>query len=324
MSKIDNKIILISPDNIQPHPEGQAREEFPEERIAEMAETYKITGQINPTIIDRDNFIIAGEMRWRAAKLAGMKKMPVRIGHPDDSFDRMRMQIIENDQVTPLTAFERATHYNRMHIEFLKSYKKNKGGMDKGIRAMAEAIGIGKIMLSQSLQLVNDNRITPELRELGERVGLDSNIIMNIARLPNNIKKRIVQRCINTLNKGEKVVMTSRFLTDSLFSLLRRKPKLLEAALDIILTQNITMKDKIIRLDVLTKEKKTEAEQVQDGLNNVLRASNTLEKALNYWQDDVNNIPTSCRDIVLTKWGHLYKRLDAFFESTIELDMGGE
>ena len=65
-------------DKIRPD-QNQPRKDFEKEGVAELAASLKTQGMIYPIEIEENNIIICGERRWRAAKLAGWKKVPVVI-----------------------------------------------------------------------------------------------------------------------------------------------------------------------------------------------------------------------------------------------------
>lgn len=78
----DQHLLRIPVDHISPAPEGQARQEFNEERLAALAESLKRSGVREPIIVtphgaEPGRFqIVAGERRWRAAQLAGIPEIP--------------------------------------------------------------------------------------------------------------------------------------------------------------------------------------------------------------------------------------------------------
>ena len=109
------KITDINPNSKQP------RKNFDEESIAELAESIKENGIIQPIIVQRkkDRYIIvAGERRWRAARLAGLKVIPAIVR---DLTDRQTMEqaLIENLQREDLNPMETAFAMQNL----LKEYK---------------------------------------------------------------------------------------------------------------------------------------------------------------------------------------------------------
>ncbi len=108
------KVALIEPNQSQP------RKKFDEEQMAELAQSIKQHGILQPLLVQkRDGFyeIIAGERRWRAAKLAGLKEVPVMIREytPQES---MEIALIENLQREDLNPIEEAKAYQQLIQEF--------------------------------------------------------------------------------------------------------------------------------------------------------------------------------------------------------------
>ena len=107
-------INLVEPNKEQP------RKNFNEDALAELAESIKQHGIVQPIVVSRkkDYFeIIAGERRWRAAKMAGLKKVPVVI---KDYTPReiMEIALIENIQREDLNPVEEAKAYQRLIKEY--------------------------------------------------------------------------------------------------------------------------------------------------------------------------------------------------------------
>ena len=104
----------IEPDKEQP------RSEFNEEAIEALAGSIKEYGVLQPIVVTREEDkykIVAGERRWRAAKLAGLKKIPAII-RTVDSQNRLELSIIENAQREDLSAIELATAYAKLGTQF--------------------------------------------------------------------------------------------------------------------------------------------------------------------------------------------------------------
>ena len=107
-------INLIKNNNEQP------RKLFDDEKILELAESIKHNGIIQPIIlrkVDSKYVIVAGERRWRAAKLIGVKKVPSIIMDLTDK-QVMEISLIENIQRQDLNAIEEANAYKKLISEF--------------------------------------------------------------------------------------------------------------------------------------------------------------------------------------------------------------
>ena len=103
-------IELIDPNPLQP------RRAFQPERLEELAQSIRANGIIQPLVVRRegDRFqLVAGERRWRAAKLAGVEQVPVVVREiPDDRL--LEITLIENIQREDLNPIETAVAFERM------------------------------------------------------------------------------------------------------------------------------------------------------------------------------------------------------------------
>jgi len=109
-------------DAIVPN-EYQPRGQVDEARLAELAASIQSNGVIQPIVVRRvgDRFhIIAGERRWRAAKLAGLVRVPVAVKEVADGKAQslLEMALIENIQRENLNPIEEASAYRRLADEF--------------------------------------------------------------------------------------------------------------------------------------------------------------------------------------------------------------
>ena len=105
--------------------EEQPRKSFNEAELAELAASIKEHGGLEPLVLVREENkykIVAGERRWRAAKLAGLLKVPAII-RTLDAQHRLELSIIENAQREDLSAIELATAYAKLKTQFNLSDK---------------------------------------------------------------------------------------------------------------------------------------------------------------------------------------------------------
>lgn len=108
------KISLVEPNREQP------RKKFDEDGLLELSESIKQYGILQPLLVqDKKDYyeIIAGERRWRAAKLAGLKEVPVIIRNLTDQ-EIVEISLIENIQREDLNPIEEAQAYKRLMEEF--------------------------------------------------------------------------------------------------------------------------------------------------------------------------------------------------------------
>lgn len=108
------KINLVEPNREQP------RKNFDEDSLQELADSIKQFGLLQPILVqDKKSYyeIVAGERRWRAAKLAGLKEIPVIIRNLTDQ-EIVEISLIENIQREDLNPIEEAQAYKRLLTEF--------------------------------------------------------------------------------------------------------------------------------------------------------------------------------------------------------------
>jgi ParB family chromosome partitioning protein len=116
-SPVEADIDRLEPNNFQP------RGDVDDARLQELAQSIRANGIIQPIVVRRvgDHFqIIAGERRWRAAKLAGLLRVPVAVREvaPGDERSLLEMALIENIQRQDLNPIEESLAYRRLADEF--------------------------------------------------------------------------------------------------------------------------------------------------------------------------------------------------------------
>lgn len=118
-TEIKNEPLMVKLGQVEPNRE-QPRKSFEEESLQELAESIRQFGVIQPLLVQKkaDYYeIIAGERRWRAAKLAGLKEVPV-IVKEYTSQEVMEISLIENIQRENLNPIEEAQAYQKLLKEF--------------------------------------------------------------------------------------------------------------------------------------------------------------------------------------------------------------
>ena len=108
-------INLVEPNRDQP------RKYFDEDALLELSESVKEHGIVQPLLVQKKDdyyMIIAGERRWRAAKKAGLKEVPVNIAEGLSEQEILEIALIENIQREDLNPIEEALTYKRLLEEF--------------------------------------------------------------------------------------------------------------------------------------------------------------------------------------------------------------
>ena len=111
--------IFVNINKVEPNRE-QPRKNFDEDSLVDLSESIKQVGVLQPLLVlDKKDYyeIIAGERRWRAAKLAGLKEVPVRIMNLTDQ-EVVEISLVENIQRENLNPIEEAFAYKRLLTEF--------------------------------------------------------------------------------------------------------------------------------------------------------------------------------------------------------------
>ena len=139
------KVTAIEPNREQP------RKDFNEEAMEELAESMKVYGVLQPLLVQKkgDYYeIIAGERRWRAAKLAGLKEVPVVIREYTKQ-QTMEIALIENVQREDLNPIEEAKAYQRLIQEFELKQEE-----------IAARVGKNRVTITNSMRLLKlDERV---------------------------------------------------------------------------------------------------------------------------------------------------------------------
>ena len=140
-----SKLLEIDIEKIS-RDEGQPRKNFSEESLAELANSIKEHGIIQPLVVIEEGgkyIIVAGERRWRAAKMAGLSKLPA-IVRTLDSQNRLELSIIENAQREDLNPIELATAYAKLKNQFNMS-----------VSEIAERVGKSESAVINTMRLLN-------------------------------------------------------------------------------------------------------------------------------------------------------------------------
>ena len=146
-----NSTLSISINKIKSD-KDQPRKSFDSEKIAELTESIKTHGIIQPLIlrkIDNDQYIIvAGERRWRAAKIAGLKEVPAIIMDLTES-EILEISLIENIQRQDLNPIEEAIAYKKLIDDFKMTHEE-----------LSKRIGKSRTSITNTMRLINlDDRV---------------------------------------------------------------------------------------------------------------------------------------------------------------------
>lgn len=144
------KISKVEPNRDQP------RKQFDEAALNELAESIKQYGVLQPLIVQKNkNYyeIIAGERRWRACKLAGLKEIPVIIKDYTPQ-EVMEISLIENIQREDLNPIEEASAYERLIDEFQMKHEELAAKVCKSRAAITNSMRLLKLDKRVQLMLI--------------------------------------------------------------------------------------------------------------------------------------------------------------------------
>lgn len=152
--------IMLSISKVEPN-RDQPRKKFDEDALLELAESIRQYGILQPLIVQKkDDYysIVAGERRWRAAKLAGIKEIPAIIKKLSDQ-EIMEISLIENIQREDLNPIEEAQAFKRLLTEFHLKQDEVAERVSKSRTAVTNAMRLLKLN-EKVQQMVIDEMLT--------------------------------------------------------------------------------------------------------------------------------------------------------------------
>lgn len=150
----NKEFVKININKIEPN-QSQPRQEFSEDSLIELSESIKVHGLIEPLIVQKKENdlyeIIAGERRWRAARMAGLNEIPAIIKELTKQ-EAMEIALIENIQREDLNDIEEALTYKRLIDEF---------GLKQD--ELAERVGKSRVAITNILRLL---KLHPDVQRM--------------------------------------------------------------------------------------------------------------------------------------------------------------
>ena len=156
------KLSKVAPNREQP------RKNFDEDSLQELAESLKQFGMLQPILVqNRGDYyeIIAGERRWRAAKIAGLKEVPVIVRELTDQ-EIVEISLIENIQREDLNPIEEAQAYKRLLTEFHLKQDEVAERVSKSRTAVTNSMRLLKLCDEVQKMVVDDMISTGHARAL--------------------------------------------------------------------------------------------------------------------------------------------------------------
>ena len=210
---------LVNITKVEPNRE-QPRKNFDEDALLELSESIKQYGLLQPILVqDRKDYyeIIAGERRWRAAKLAGLKQVPVIIKNLTDQ-EIVEISLIENIQRENLNPIEEAQAYKRLLNEFHLKQDEVAERVSKSRTAVTNSMRLLK--LSDDVQrMVIDEMITTgharallgvedpaEQYNLAQRIFDEKLSVREVEKIVKNMGKPVKTKKEKVVDKSMQVI----------------------------------------------------------------------------------------------------------------------
>lgn len=192
------KISMIEPNKDQP------RKSFDEAALSELADSIKQYGIIQPlVVVKKDNHyeIVTGERRWRAAKMAGLKSVPVVIKNLTEK-EITEISLIENIQREDLNPIEEAMAYQRLMKEFHMTQDEISKKVSKSRTAIANAIRLLKLDKDVQEMLIFHQITSGHARALLSLENLDEQYDLATRIVEEQLSVRETEELVKLLNES--------------------------------------------------------------------------------------------------------------------------
>ena len=197
--------VIMDIDKVEPNRE-QPRKKFDEDKLLELAESIRQFGVLQPLLVqERDDYyeIIAGERRWRAAKKAGIKEVPVVIKNLTEQ-EIMEISLIENIQREDLNPIEEAQAYKRLLTEFNLKQDEVAERVSKSRTAVTNSMRLLKLCDEVQQMIIDDMITTGHARALISIEDAEQQYTIAQKVFDEKLSVRDVEKLVKNLNKPEK------------------------------------------------------------------------------------------------------------------------
>jgi ParB family transcriptional regulator, chromosome partitioning protein len=194
------KITMVEPNREQP------RKKFDEDALQELADSIKQYGVISPILVqDRKTYyeIVAGERRWRAAKLAGLKEVPVIIKNFTEQ-EIVEISLIENIQREDLNPIEEAQAYKKLLTEFNLKQDEVAERVSKSRTAVTNSMRLLKLCDEVQQMIIDDMISTGHARALISIEDPEEQYMIAQKVFDEKLSVRDVEKLVKNLGKPEK------------------------------------------------------------------------------------------------------------------------
>lgn len=196
---------IVDINKVEPNRE-QPRKNFDEDALLELSESIKQFGLLQPILVqDRKTYyeIVAGERRWRAAKLAGLKKVPVIIRNLTEQ-EIVEISLIENIQREDLNPIEEAQAYKKLLTEFNLKQDEVAERVSKSRTAVTNSMRLLKLCDEVQQMVINDMISTGHARAILSIESPEEQYTLAQKIFDEKMSVREVEKYIKNLNKPPK------------------------------------------------------------------------------------------------------------------------
>lgn len=195
------KITKVEPNR------GQPRKSFNEDALQELADSIKQFGLLQPILVQKRNDyyeIVAGERRWRAAKMAGLKEVPVIVKEYSDR-EIVEISLIENLQREDLNPIEEALAYKRLMDEFHLKQDEIAERVSKSRTTITNSLRLLKLCSGVRQMIIDDMLSTGHARALIPVEDEETQLLLAQRIFDEKLSVREVEKLVkNILNPEEK------------------------------------------------------------------------------------------------------------------------
>ena len=213
--------IMMKINDVEPN-RDQPRKHFEEDALLELADSIKQFGILQPLIVQKRNDyyeIIAGERRWRAAKQAGIKEIPVIIKEYTDQ-EIVEISLIENIQRENLNPIEEAQAYKRLLNEFRLKQDEVAERVSKSRTAVTNSMRLLKLDERVQQMIIDDMISTGHARALLAIEDKEQQYILANKVFDEKLSVRDTEKLVKELKKPkkekEKPVIQNAFVYEDL------------------------------------------------------------------------------------------------------------
>ena len=207
LTPTEDQAVMVPINKVEPNKE-QPRKHFNEDALLELSESIKQMGIIQPIVVqDRNSYyeIIAGERRWRAAKQAGLKKIPVIIKNYTEQ-EIVEISLIENIQREDLNPIEEAFAYKRLLEEFNLKQDEVAERVSKSRTAVTNSIRLLKLNEKVQQMVIDDMIQTGHARALLGIEDLEKQYMMAQKVFDEKLSVRETEKLVKKVQKEKEEV----------------------------------------------------------------------------------------------------------------------